>query len=90
MPVYARTFYGFPGRWNIADPSLANVTLLHVARAGVSHVETFNETASDLQYIYSSFGGGITFDQDNPFRLDINGGHPVYRQLERILVIWKV
>lgn len=89
MPVYSRTYYGFPGRTYITDPLLSNVTLLHVARQGVSQWQTFNETISDNQYIYSSFSGTISFKPDVPFLLG-TGLYPIYRNMERILVIWKV
>lgn len=89
MPVYSRTYYGFPGRTYINDPALANVTLLHVAREGFTYYETFNETIGDLQYIYSGYSGGISFNPANPFRLG-TGLYPIYRNMERILVIWKI
>lgn len=90
MPVYSRTYWGSPGAWQVTDPLLANVTILHVARSGVTHVATGNEEASSLQFIYSSFSGTITFDQDIPFADFVPPDGNDINTLEKVFVKWKV
>lgn len=90
MSVYSKYYYGIPGQTRVTDPQLSNVTILHVARNGMTHSVTFNEEARDLQYIYSSFSGGITFAPDNPFAdfVPVDGND--LRTLEKVFVKWKV
>lgn len=93
MRVYSKSYVGAPGAWQVTDPLLSNVTILHVARNGTSHVETGNEEAGSLQFIYSSFSGSITFDPNNPFADIIlygeEGGFHV-SDFEKIFVKWRV
>lgn len=86
MPVYSRRYTISPGVVTVVDPDLINVNILAVIRSGMTFYKTFNEEPSDLQYIYSAFGGGLTFK--NPFMG--TGPVTVPSQLEKVLVKWKV
>lgn len=90
MAVYSKYYFGIPEQNTITDPALSNVTILHVARNGMTHSVTFNEEPRDLQYIYSAFSGGIAFAPDNPFAdfVPVDGND--ITTLEKVFVKWKV
>lgn len=92
MAVYVKKYLMSPGSYYFIDPALTNVTILHVSRGRFSYVQTGNEAASDLQYIYSAATGSITFDQNNPFILNdaLIGGGSYIDNVEKILVTYKV
>lgn len=90
MAVFSKYYIGTPGATGFSDPVLSNVTILHVARRGTTHYQTFNETAENLQYIYSAFSGGISFNVNDPFSDFVPPDSADFRMLDKIFVKWKV
>jgi hypothetical protein len=89
MAVFSKTYFGEPGNYYILDAEISNVTILKLTRSGIVHYPTGNESAVNLEYIYSAASGGIVFDQNNPFNGPTGGGRPNRRSLEVITVNYK-
>lgn len=92
MAVYSKKYLMSPGSYYFIAPELTNVSILKVARQGMTHYVTFNEAAGDLQYIYSPSTGGMVFDQNNPFVIteELIAGGSYVDNVEKIFVKWKV
>lgn len=89
MAVRQIELIGTPGEYYITDPALYNVKILQVVRSGTPYHRTFNETAGNLQFIYSSPNGGIYFDESNPFNGPADPSQFDWTGTERIKVIYK-
>jgi|GEM_PF-4980721 len=88
MAVYTNNYLGLPGLDYVQDAGLAFATILKVTREGKVHKKV-DGTPGSLEFRYTSSGGKIEFNPNNPFR-GPTIGRPNAQELEKISIKYKV